>query len=159
MPKKKKDHMIVGFTGTQIGMTPFQLKRVRKILTDLAPKALHHGDCVGADAEAHEIALSLDIPIIGHPPLKSSKQAFCRGFEELRDPKPYLERNHDIVDECHVLIAAPATPHQRRRSGTWATYRYAHKTWKPTYLVYPIPQEVCVVQTLYGEDGAEVSWR
>jgi hypothetical protein len=111
--------MIVGFTGTRKGMTHTQRVQVVNILSGLQPDAFHHGGCVGADAEAHALADRLRIPT------------------EIRPPKPYLERNHDIVDESDVLIATPGQVNEVRRSGTWATIRYARKQDTTVLLVLP----------------------
>jgi hypothetical protein len=120
--------MIVGFTGTIEGMSERQLTALRVHLMAVEPNSeFHHGDCLGADEEAHEIAHELGFLIVIHPPLNKSKRAFCtRAFQVLK-PKQYLERNHDIVDACQVLFAAPKTDEEELRSGTWATVRYARK--------------------------------
>jgi hypothetical protein len=61
-----------------------------------------------------------------HPPTDDRKRAFCTGNGADWEPKPYLERNHDIVDETTILIACP-NGEERMRSGTWATVRYARQ--------------------------------
>ncbi len=121
--------MKIGFTGTQIGMSQRQKDRLRWVIADASE--FHHGDCIGADAEAHEIALGLGLKIVIHPPLLESKRAFCKGAFQVLDPKEYLDRNRDIVDCCQILIAAPRNMKEELRSGTWSTIRYAKKTKKP----------------------------
>lgn len=116
----------VGFTGTQRGMTAKQKFEVTRLLDELCPSEVHHGDCVGADEELHEIADNLTCWIIVHPPNSDVKRAFCTGSEEL-PPRPYLHRNEDIVNSVDVLIACPATAHEVKRSGTWTTIRHARK--------------------------------
>jgi len=54
-----------------------------------------------------------------------------------RNPKPYLERNHNIVDESELLIACPKSKEEELRSGTWATVRYARKKGVRIILIYP----------------------
>lgn len=126
--------VIVGFTGTQVGMTRKQIDNLRAQLPHLmigtAPFEFHHGDCIGADAEAHEVALACGYEIVIHPPEYESKRAFCSGAASVKPPRPYLERNHDIVNAADVLIAAPRTLQEEVRSGTWATVRYWKKTGK-----------------------------
>jgi hypothetical protein len=39
--------------------------------------------------------------------------------------KTYLSRNHDILLQCDMLVAALKTREEEERSGTWATVRYA----------------------------------
>jgi len=51
--------MNIGFTGTRSGMNYFQKRHVSKLLEDYSSICVtaHHGDCVGADAEFHELVL------------------------------------------------------------------------------------------------------
>src|SRR4051812_43171484 len=95
----------VGFTGTQVGMTTAQ----RNTLTDLLKSrsgCLHHGDCLGADAEAHEIARTLGWRITLHPPSNRTKRAFCTADWTMPEAD-YLARNHFIVAYSEELVAAP----------------------------------------------------
>lgn len=43
------------------------------------------------------------------------------GFAALRQPKPYLDRKRDIVDESLVLVAGVGTEQEDAPSGTWLT--------------------------------------
>jgi hypothetical protein len=132
-----------GFTGTREGLTSFQRFNLMRLLTALHPLGLHHGDCVGADAEVHGICLGLAIPISIHPPDKDACQAHCALFrngymvQELFPPKPYLARNHDIVDKSDYLIACVKGPEELVGSGTWATIRYARTVKVPVFILYP----------------------
>lgn len=128
--------MRVGFTGTRQGMTGLQRLAVKRLLAELCPSEAHHGDCLGADAEFHLLAYSLtgDPRVVGHPPANNQMRAYC-GFDYCHVPKPYLDRNHDIVDETDVLIAAPWGYVENERSGTWATVRYARRQGRKIYLV------------------------
>lgn len=128
----------VGFTGTREGLTTEQEVTVTNLLVVKA-KELHHGDCVGADAEAHAIALQQGIAITIHPPDKPGARSFCFGtnFDKYLPEKPFLDRNHDIVDATDVLIACPKQAEEISRSGTWATVRYARKKGKQIIIVYP----------------------
>ena len=133
--------MIVSFTGSQEGMTQRQKLLVKYYLSNLKPSEFHHGDCVGADAEAHDIAHSLDIPIHIHPPTNPDKRAWKENEAVKYPQKPYLKRNEDMARICDVLIATPPTCQEIIRSGTWATIRYARKFGKELLIVLPNGQE------------------
>ena len=118
----------IGFTGTQKGLSPSQGKQVINILSLYIEKGaeFHHGDCIGADAQAHEIARRLGYKIVIHPPDDPRKRAWCEG-DEWKEEKPYLVRNENIVLNCTFLIACPKENQEVLRSGTWATIRKAKK--------------------------------
>jgi hypothetical protein len=101
--------MIVGFTGTRRGMTTAQKDYLRAVLAAGGVEEFHHGDCVGADEEAHAIARALHIPIIIHPPILKHLRAWCEGAKLVHRVLPYLHRNHALVNSCALLYAAPAT--------------------------------------------------
>jgi hypothetical protein len=128
--------MIVGFTGTRNGMSDSQAYFFQHLLYTLKPIKFHHGDCVGADSNAHWLVTRFDssIKIIGHPPILDMYRGY-NTCDELRKEKKYLDRNYDIVDESHVLIACPKGSAEELRSGTWATIRYADKKGKEIYLI------------------------
>ena len=88
----------IGFTGTREGMQEAQRAAVADLLSHRTPAWLHHGDCVGADAEVHAIGKSCGFLLVGHPSSRGSQRAWCDGFERLYHAKDYLQRNHDIVD-------------------------------------------------------------
>jgi hypothetical protein len=127
--------MIVGFTGTRMGMTEGQVAHLRSLLLQLGATGLHHGDCLGADAQAHAVALELKLFITIHPPEDSKYRAFCEGWDYMMAPAPYLARNHDIVRECQHLLVAPKRNEQELRSGTWATWRYAIQLRVPATII------------------------
>lgn len=128
--------MQVGFTGTQQGLTPEQLETLENEIRWKKDPTLHHGDCIGADEECHDLARQWGYTIEVHPPADPSKRAFKVGDVNYK-PKPYIERNHDIVDAANMLIACPGTMQEIVRSGTWATVRYARKTFVPVLIVWP----------------------
>lgn len=120
-------------------MTLAQRERVRGVLSGIAPNggAAHHGDCLGADAEFHDIVCSLPgWTIIGHPPVKTTLRAYCI-FDETRPPQDYLVRNVDIVEACNFLIAAPGSKIPESRSGTWFTIRRAKMVGRKHLVIYP----------------------
>lgn len=131
--------MKVGFTGTRKGMSKCQKKELLDRLLFLNPIEFHHGDCLGADAEAHSIVRE-HFPatkIIIHPPSNPKDRAFCKG-DRTYLPVEYLERNKEIVNSVNVMIATPKTDKEELRSGTWATIRFA---WKVDRTIIILPGE------------------
>lgn len=129
--------MRTGFTGTQRGMTAKQKTATRHLLAGMNPCEFHHGDCIGADADAHELFRELKRgKVIIHPPTNSSKRALCKGNVILA-PLPYLDRNKEIVINSDVLIACPGEFEEQLRSGTWSTVRFARKQMRPIFIVFP----------------------
>lgn len=136
----------LGFTGTRQGMAPVQRAALRACL--VGTKMLVHGACLGADAEADEIAASMGIPRSLYPSDIASMQMV------LRDPKDYafvylpappLLRNKWMVRSCEVLFAAPRGP-ETTHSGTWATVRFA-RTLRHIGIVVAYPDGRVVVET------------
>lgn len=135
-----KRKLKIGFTGTQKGMKFKQIEKLADFLSFiyLHVEEFHHGDCIGADNDFHNMTIVLSPPceIVIHPPKNESKRAFCEGGIVLHK-KEYLDRNHDIVDDTDCLIAATDGYEEKLRSGTWATIRYAIKKNKPVFIFYP----------------------
>lgn len=117
--------MIVGVTGSRHERPVRIGEKLFAFLEDMSVSELHHGDCVGWDAQAFAFADAYCIKTVAHPPDSDALRAFTRSTVTL-PPKPYLDRNKDIVNACDFLIAAPDGP-DRQRSGTWSTVRYAKK--------------------------------
>lgn len=149
---------IYGFTGTQNGMTVPQAETVQRLMVELraydrAVEAMafavldlrsplsvwHHGDCEGADAQTHTFAEELKCMIHVHPPENPRKRAFCvptMGY--IHEPLPYFQRNRAIVEAARDgMIGAPRTEAEVLRSGTWGTIRWARKTGRKLWIVYP----------------------
>jgi len=142
--------MRIGFTGTQKGMTEHQKSEVKRILASYEADVtqIHHGGCVGADAQFHEICSTFGrtsfIPIV-HPAsgVSPSKVAKLEPPDATYLPaKPALVRNRIIVDSSDVMIATPGQDYEVLRSGTWATIRYARLKYaaeqgKAIHIVFP----------------------
>lgn len=134
----------VGFTGTRGKLTDFQQKRLLELLLFLREKGgtdFHHGDCVGADAIAHDLAIRAGFEhIVIHPPIDSRNRAFCKTTPpkgiSFRDKMPYLTRNAHIVIDSTVMIACPKGD-ELQRSGTWSTVRYARQQDRYLYILLP----------------------
>lgn len=129
----------IGVTGTRYGCQIDQHISLYNILVRLAglrrDAVLHHGDCIGVDNEAAIIADKLGFWIVAHPPNNKKYRAYAVGHAVMPE-KGYHERDRDIVDMSHVLVACPDGP-ERDRSGTWYTVRYARQVDKPRIIVYP----------------------
>ena len=141
--------MKVGFTGTRHGMSEHQKDMLELWFDTHFDEGLdefHQGDCEGADEYAFEVAKFYFKKQVVHPPIETKHRAYTidESFPVYmpkeygyRKPKDYLDRNHDIVDEIDILIAAPQTLEEELRSGTWATIRYARKMNKPIVILVP----------------------
>lgn len=134
----------VGITGTQRGLSMAQKSQLYRLLRSVYDKYspngevwLHHGDCVGVDAEAHEIASKIGYRICLHPPSNIKKRACVKGADRVERPQIYSIRNHDIVRESDYLIGVPYNDYEIVRSGTWATIRYARQRRVPYTVIYP----------------------
>jgi hypothetical protein len=120
-------------------MTIDQLNTFFDLIGDIKPDEFHHGDCIGADKNAHDAVrthVGSVIRVIGHPPTNPSKRAFCE-CDRLLEEKEYLARNKDIVNASSALVVTPKEFEEQKRSGTWSTYRYAKKQGIPIYLLLP----------------------
>jgi hypothetical protein len=137
--------MIIGFTGTRQGMTQNQrISFVQNTCYFVEDVEFHHGDCVGADEQAHLLIVAHAKKIVIHPPSDDKLRAFCDRFSAnlntlivVMPDRSYIDRNHDIVNSCDMLIAAPAQNYNILRSGTWATIRYARERGKRVNILYP----------------------
>jgi len=138
----------IGFTGSRHGASEHQRKGIRDLLAHYVRAGgfeLHHGDCLGADADADEIARELGelypgrVRIVVHPPTSPSWRAWTKG-DENRPPRGYFERNRAIVDETELVLACPLDDREvvngkPSRGGTWWTVRYARERRVPWLVV------------------------
>lgn len=140
--------MKVGFTGTRSGMTAEQKATVLRLLTELKPDTVHHGDCLGADSDFADICAAL-IPrpwIIAHPG-ESAKgganelRAFNANNDEVMPVRTHFARNREIVkalrDIGDTLIATPFQSERQTNGGTWYTVDFAEKQAKRVVIVWP----------------------
>ena len=120
--------MRIGFSGTREGMNSSQRAQlVQYILNKTSVNDVFiHGDCVGADAEFHDLCTQHNRKIINiYPPDIPTMRAF-KQCDVIFPCQSYLTRNKSIVDNADVLIACPLT-REVSRSGTWSTIKYAKK--------------------------------
>jgi hypothetical protein len=73
---------------------------------------------------------------VAHPPINTSKMSSFVS-DETREPKEYILRNQDIVNESNKVYAAPYQAKEILRSGTWATVRYAKRKIKGATVIHP----------------------
>jgi uncharacterized protein YyaL (SSP411 family) len=78
--------MVVGFTGTREGMTDAQQASVLRLLLELDPHGIHHGDSVGADAQSHDLPDSYS---------KNIMKTLCRKTTQLALVAPALCQNRE----------------------------------------------------------------
>lgn len=135
---------VVGFTGTQQGMTNDQMYRVHELLgmlKDVGAMKAHHGMCVGADDQFDYMAAVLHYWITGHPGVTKDGRVYQRMSkfrgQILLPEKQFLARNHDIVDISDLMLATPKALREALHSGTWATIRYCLKVKKPLFIIWP----------------------
>ena len=133
--------MHIGVTGTRKGMSVEQkavaikLLRGQFVVPSPKPDSLHHGDCVGVDAELANLAQAHDIEVVGYPPIKHTLRAYFRS-NVTHSPQDNPDRNRAIVDASTIVWAFPDGP-ERNRSGTWYTIKYAQQIRRPLLIVMP----------------------
>lgn len=144
----------VGFTGTRDGLTQIQAFKLSHWIWDHYEVITQwrHGCCLGADTEGVILADKL-LPlvcIISHPPqLLGFYSGIASAYSAIElPPKPYLDRNKDIVDACDWLVVCPKTIEESTRGGTWWTYRYARDSNKTTVIIQPDGG----IKTMYSRD-------
>lgn len=126
----------IGLTASREPRPQPQLDALKLLMEMLGPCELHHGDCVGGDEQAHDMAVHAGWRIVVHPGTDTGAlRAWCRG-DENRSPKANLKRNWDIVVETSEMIALPKGP-EELRSGTWSTIRKARKAGRPVTVIWP----------------------
>ena len=133
----------VGFTGTRSdhAVAPARLRELELRLTELRGRGatnFHHGDCVGMDEIAAELAREAGFRLIAHPPSDPKQRAYVAS-DVVCGEKGYLDRNRDIVEAVDVLLAVPRNPANEPRStrgnGTWTTIRYGRKAAIPVDII------------------------
>lgn len=126
-------------------MRPAQLvaskRLIERLVGDESNFAGHHGDCLGADAQFHDIVRSLGGRVVVHPGPEGDVWRARKIADETRPPKGHLARNRDIVQNTDYLIATPREETRQDRGGTWYTHDYglkeARKRPYGVYLVTP----------------------
>jgi len=118
-------------------MRAAQINSLIHLLINLKGDKFHHGDCEGGDVEGAACAIDLGYYIVCHPPISPRHRGWFKQNDETRVQYEYVVRDHHIVDESQVLIAAPHTSYEIVRSGTWTTMRYARSLKRKIYVIKP----------------------
>lgn len=130
----------LGFTGTRRGLSSEQRNTLAFFLALAMPElgacCLVHGGCVGADECAAVMAHEIGYTTIEYPSnIEAQRTAFKSTVSHA--PMPPLDRNPLIVSNAQVLVACPRGFEEERRSGTWATVRYARRSCVPIVFIWP----------------------
>lgn len=128
--------MKLGMTGNRNGMNENTKNKLIEFIKNNKIDEVHHGDCVGADKNFHDICSSNNIKIIIHPPINNKLRAFSKS-DNILQPVGYLQRNKNIVDSTDMLIGFPNDKQETLHSGTWSTIRYARKNKKKIHIIFP----------------------
>lgn len=135
--------MNIGFTGTRRGLTIKQIEAVMSILEAnyiAGAKEFHHGNCIGADEQAAQMAKEIGYATIAHPSNLSAKyQSAFRSSVILR-PEPPLVRNQIILSISQYIICCPKNfimPESLRGQGTWWTIQESDRLMHPMVTIYP----------------------
>jgi len=122
----------VAFTGTRSEMTALQRQVISDYLRSVfqpfpaffvAAFEAMHGDCLGADAEFHQLIRN-EYPYnqITTYFVPGPMRAGCAADTEI-ECKGHISRNKLMVKRADILIGAPPTEDPQPRGGTWATIR------------------------------------
>lgn len=129
----------LGFTGTRGELTDWQRSMTHHLLNyhfGLGFLEFHHGDCVGADKYAAQLALSIGYYVICHPPDNPHYRAWVP-YHEIWTPEPYLVRNRDIAATADAGLVVPNSEQPRPHSGTWYTMTQFTAKGIPYWTVTP----------------------
>jgi hypothetical protein len=138
MPDSPGEVIHVGFTGTRHGMTAEQRAAVTAILgelTALGPVVGHHGDCIGSDAEFHDLCREREARVIVHPGPDTDSDHAGKAADERLEPLTHMKRNKQLVLATQVMIATPFEMTEQEFGGTWKTIGMARKAKRPLAIV------------------------
>ncbi|HEV7559639.1 MAG TPA: hypothetical protein VGO00_29385 [Kofleriaceae bacterium] len=117
-------------------MTDAQRVAVAAILDEVAVTVAHHGDCVGADGEFHDLARARPGSfIVIHPGPTTDADHAGKTADERREPMNHMKRNKTIVAESNFVIATPFEDVEQEFGGTWKTIGMARKAKRPLAIV------------------------
>jgi hypothetical protein len=126
----------IGVTGTQKGGTAAQLYTFKLLIKH--GNVYRGGVCIGADEQTAVIAKAEGLYLIGHPPIKLSKKSKLLDiYDEMCEPKEYLDRDVDIAVKSSAGIGVPKGFEEEMRSGTWYTIRRFRGFKVPSAIIWP----------------------
>lgn len=135
----------IGFTGTRHGMSPPQLAVTTEIVQSLVAGHVatiggrwiaHHGDCVGADSQFHDIVRPLvGSFVVAHPAAVARQWQANRDADVVRARMLPTARNIVIVAESTIVVATPYEDVEQPRGGTWSTIRMERAADRPLAIV------------------------
>lgn len=148
---------LLGMTGTRNPLSIKQLDWLDVVIAGC--QELHHGACINADEAAHDAGVKLGRIVWVHPPTDQRLMMPTSKWRvpgvRVMPPRPYLERNRNIVDDTDALIAVPEGP-ERQTGGTWYTVRYALSVGRVVTICYPDGRvEVRYPRESEGENAAK----
>lgn len=129
-------------------MTSQQKQAFRSVVAVRKPSVFVHGDCIGADEQAHDIVHELfpscefEIFPTGNPVWRAFKTGTV-----VHDSMPALVRNSRIVSLSEMMVATPLEAEEMRYGGTWSTVRKAVEQKKPLHLILPDGTWTLIVST------------
>lgn len=133
----------IGFTGTSTRITWKQFHKIKDLFLEemvRGPFELHHGDCVGADMVAHQIAVGLGCRIVLYPGVyhngRPNDKAAGNTGNVVHPPMTMFARNRRIVDSTQRLIGV-VKDSAESAGGTWYTIKYARSKKKPITIIWP----------------------
>lgn len=130
---QRNDAVIVGVSGSRHGPTPHQRRALATLLRLWKADIVIHGDCVGVDAYAHQLAKALGMESGAYPGNIERFRAHTekKGAALVEEPMHPLARNELIALACDVLVAFPM-PDSR---GTYHAIKMADRHRTPCIVV------------------------
>ena len=133
----------LGFTGSRNGLSIAQKKFLTEYIKNHDIDEAAHGDCVGADAEFHDL-LKKHKPtckISVFPSIYGKWRAYRDG-DYTHEPLAAKDRDFLIVEFANIFIGCPPTDFEILHSGSWVTIRMAQKRVNKNfisklYVAYP----------------------
>lgn len=132
---------VVGFVGTDAGMSRQQRRAVRRAL--VGAKQAHHAGATQADGQFHRLCVQAGVPVVLHPPAGTRVRSdVYEGV--LRSELANAGWDKVMVRASTMLVAAPKegrVPTDQHGRGVWSTVGYARHRATPVQLILPNGQE------------------